>query len=624
MFGGRKIKNRYVIESLIHRGSVSSVYLVSDLEVPGRKYILKQIVDTKHNPAERNLAEFLFLKEIDKLKEIRHDGIARVYDGFVESGRFFILQEHIEGSSLASIIDLKKPTTFSSREIFEYLQQVCDIIMHLNLLPDDKQIFRDIRPESFVLTSEGRIYLVDCGLSRVFLPIDELMVKLKDYNSPEVSKRGKYTEASDIYAISGVFYYLLTGKVPGGFNGKPPRADKFNNKLAKPLSKLLEECMEPLARRIPALQALKDKVLEASASIEDNERQERIRQEELRLTKTVRAARMRTLIFAALVVAVSIPLLLWGYKYFALNRCTDNCRKLESALKNYAAEHSGAYPEKLSNLIPTYIKKIPSCPAKWKDTYSARYKSYSFPGLKYCRFYCCGNNHAFGKTSEDFPRYNSYDGVMIAPGKDFQLNPVEKLLEAYSLDDKGDYEGAANMFRDLTVMDEKILREKAGIEKYIVFWNMARVLEKMKKKEEAKQKYRTASYLLLRHNLYSFNKTIITLLIQDLRRLGEGSFALHFFNKLAEKYVMERQSPQVNVVSDMVDIYEKLGKKSFAIVLLRKFHCKAPDNEKVFVSAEIYRLKGLRSKAKSTYNRYVHLRGARAMYERAVQLRDRL
>lgn len=624
MFGGRKIKNRFVIESLIHRGSVSSVYIVSDLEVPGKKYILKQIVDTKHNPAERNLAEFLFLKEIDKLKELRHDGIARVYDGFVESGRFFVLQEHIEGSSLASIIDLKKPTTFSSMEIFEYLQQVCDIVLYINSLPDDKRIFRDLRTESFVLTSEGRIYLVDCGLSRVFLPIDELMVKLKDYNSPEVSKRGKYTETSDVYAIGGVFYYLLTGKVPGGFNGKPPRADKFNNKMAKPLAKLLEECMEPVNRRIPTPQALREKVLEASASIEDNERQERLRQEELRLTKSARAARMRTLIFIALIVAISIPLALWGYKFFALNKCANNCRKLESALKNYAAEHGGVYPEKLSNLVPTYIKKIPTCPAKWKDTYSARYKSYNFPGLKYCRFYCCGKNHASNKTSEDFPRYNSFDGVLTVPGKDFQLNPVEKLLKAYSMDEKGDYEGAVNMFRDLTVMDEKILREKAGIEKYIVFWNMARVLEKMKKKEEAREKYRTASNLLLRHNLYSFNKTIITLLIQDLQRLGEGPHALHFFNKLANKYVMERQSPQVNVVSDMVDIYEKLGKKSFAIVLLRKYHCKASDNEKVFVSAEIYRLKGLRSKAKAAYDRYVHLRGPRAMYERAVQLRDRL
>ena len=619
LFSGRKIKNRYVTESLIHRGSLSSVYIVSDLEIPGRKYILKQIVDTRHNPAGKKLAEFLFHKETGKLKEIKYDNMARVYDGFHESGRFYVLQEYIEGTSLKKITEHREPASFGDTEVFEYFKQVTDIVIYLNSLSEKKKIFRDIRPESFVLTMSGRVYLVDNGLSHVFLTMEELALKLKDFNSPEVVRREKYDEKSDVYAIGAVIYFLVTGKVPGEFSGKPPKADRFNRNLSKRLVKLLEDCMEPRNKRVENLVALKNRIFEIENKVQEESRNERIKQEEYRLTESDRKKRMKIFLGFLLFLILAAPICYFAYFHYTLALCEKNCMEIGTALNNYANAHNGIYPEKLSQLVPNYLKKIPKCPAKFKDTYSKSYKSYNFPGLKYCKFCCCGKNHTGNKIPENFPCFNSYNGMVSKPGEDYENNPVEKLLNAYRQDSKGNYSLAVKNFRDLTVMDEKKLRDEAKIEKYIVFWNMARVLEKTGKKKEAKKKYRTAAVLLMKQNLKSFNKNVVLLLIEDLKRLGDGSFALHFFNTLTNKYVVEKLTPDVRIISEMVEVYEKMGKKSQGLKLLRKFLSKAPPNEKVFISAEFHRLKGNKAKAKVLYKKYLRLKGAKKMTEKALR-----
>ena len=308
-----------------------------------------------------------------------------------------------------------------------------------------------------------------------------------------------------------------------------------------------------------------------------------------------------------------------------LLQCEKNCEKIGKALRTYAADHNGMYPESLSELVPRYLKKIPSCPGAGVDTYSKSYRAYNFQGFKYCKFYCAGNNHSKCNIPDNFPRFNTYDGVVTKLATDsYTTNPVENLLEAYRLDMEGKYKQALRKFANLTMMDQDTLRQKGGIEKYIVFWNMARIYEKMGKRKDALDKYKSAAKLLLKENVYRFNKDVVLMLILDLKRFGHTRYALHFYNTLTNKYVLERESPDVQVIVEMVYIYRKLGRNTEAIKLLRKYYPKASENDKIFVSAEIYRIKGFRRKAISHYRYYLNRKGQKLMYERARKMRNKL
>lgn len=621
MHPGRKIKNRYVTEKLLSRGDFSAVYVVNDLQVPGKKYILKEIVDTEHNPAELKVAEFILGKEIEILKRLKYNRIARVYDGFMESGRFYILKDYIDGTSLGDFIKNRSEKLLSEETLLDYLRQVINTVQYINSIDKNRKTFRDLKPDSFVLTPDGKVVIVNHGITHLFCSQENLKERFAGLLSPESLKELKFDEKSDVYAVGSLFYTLVTGKEPGEEKGKIIPADSLNSNISKPMSKLLSDCLSPPDCRIKDLDELKKQTFRTYDRILEDRINSMVLREQIEIKRRRKKIIISALIILVLLSVISYPLLAMGWNKALLFFCEKNCEKIGTALRMYAADHRGRYPDSLSELVPRYIKKIPSCPITRKDTYSKSYRAYNFKGYKYCKLYCSGNNHSRCKVPENFPRFNTYDGVLSKPPTEpYVANPVENLLEAYRLDKEGKYKQALRKFANLTMMDQETLRQNGGIEKYIVFWNMARIYEKTGKRKDALEKYKSAAKLLLKENVYKFNKDVVLILILDLKRFGHTRDALHFYNTLTHKYVIERELPDAQVIADMVDIYRKLGRNAEAVKLLRKFYPKASDNEKIFVSAEIYRIKGFRRKSVSYYRSYLKRKGQKPMYERAMKM----
>ncbi|MCD4782639.1 MAG: protein kinase [Candidatus Eremiobacteraeota bacterium] len=607
---GRKIKNRYVMEKLLSRSGSSSVYVVNDLQVPGKKYILKEIMDTEHNSTERKVAEFVFEKEIEILKRLKYDRVARVYDGFMESGRFYILKDYINGTSLGDLIKNRSVKQLSEETLSDYFRQVIYTVQYINSIDKNRKTFRDLRPDSFVLAPDGKVVMVNHGIAHLFCSQENLEDRFAGLLPPESLKELKFDEKSDIYAVGALFYTLVTGEEPAGEKGETISADKLNSNISKPLSKFLSDCLSLQGCIIKDLDALRKRTFQVYNRVLEDREQIEIKR---RRKKIVISA----LFILVLLSLASYLLIVMGLLFM----CEKNCKKIGNALQAYAADHGGRHPDSLSELVPRNIKKIPVCPVTGKDTYSKSYRAYNFYGFKYCRFYCSGHNHSNCRVPKNYPRYNTYDGVLSKPpAGPYAANPIENLLEAYRLDKGGKYKAALRKFANLTMIDQKTLRQKGGIEKYIVFWNMARIYEKTGKRKDALEKYKSAAKLLLKENVYSFNKNVVLMLIHDLKRLGNTRYALHFYNTLTHKYVIERSLPDTQVIADMVDIYCELGRNTEAIKLLRKYYPKAPNNEKIFVSAEIYRLKGFRKKSVSYYRSYLRRKGQKPMHERAVKM----
>jgi hypothetical protein len=93
--------------------------------------------------------------------------------------------------------------------------------------------------------------------------------------------------------------------------------------------------------------------------------------------------------------------------------CQTNVANIAKNLEYYANKHQGNYPDKLSDLVPDYIDKIPLCTAVKKDSYSSSYTVFNDPksNMHKYTFYCNGENHK-RIISGNYPQYNSTWGLV--------------------------------------------------------------------------------------------------------------------------------------------------------------------------------------------------------------------
>lgn len=91
------------------------------------------------------------------------------------------------------------------------------------------------------------------------------------------------------------------------------------------------------------------------------------------------------------------------------NPCSSNLRNIGAALELYAQDNHGRFPRDMSQLTPTYLKAISSCPAAGRVTYS--YVE-SHGDRSVCTVICEGNNHAGVGCPPNFPQYSSAKGVL--------------------------------------------------------------------------------------------------------------------------------------------------------------------------------------------------------------------
>jgi hypothetical protein len=128
------------------------------------------------------------------------------------------------------------------------------------------------------------------------------------------------------------------------------------------------------------------------------------------------------LFVAGLSAAILVPNFSRARADGQLTACKSNLKNIGTALEMWATDHEGRYPESLQQLTPEYLRAIPECPAAGMDTYSDSYtmsKGEDAQGDSF-ELYCKGHNHA-ERLEEDFPRYNSLQGILESPSE--RLDP---------------------------------------------------------------------------------------------------------------------------------------------------------------------------------------------------------
>jgi hypothetical protein len=215
LFGGK-----YTLERMFAEGGMGVVCL-------GRHVDLNQVVAIKflrQALAGRPTIVQRFLNEARALAALRSEHVVRVLDvGQLESGRPYLVMEHLDGVHLAALLEQEGP--LSVETAVGYAIQVCEPLAEAHALGI---VHRDIKPENLFLWSGGptadSIKVLDFGLAKqlgssralgVTGPQDSL--GSPGYMSPEqVSTPQLVDSRTDIWSLGVVLYQLLTNASPFG------------------------------------------------------------------------------------------------------------------------------------------------------------------------------------------------------------------------------------------------------------------------------------------------------------------------------------------------------------------------------------------------------------------------
>ena len=236
---GQIVDERYEILKEIDRGGMSIVYLASDNRLK-KSVALKDI--RKSNKIDSRVLLNCLKAEVNLLKGLDHPNLPNVYDIIEGDDHIYVIMDYIEGESLKKKIEREK--VISHEEVIDYAIQLSSVLDYLHTRKGNPIIYRDMKPDNIMLTPEGRIKLIDFGIS---IKSDEessaLSFATNLYASPEQLLRKKTDCRTDIYSLGVTLYYLVTG-INKKVNPSLPPIRTINPSLPEGLERIISKCIQ--------------------------------------------------------------------------------------------------------------------------------------------------------------------------------------------------------------------------------------------------------------------------------------------------------------------------------------------------------------------------------------------
>lgn len=202
-----------------------------------------------------------FQREAAILSKLHHSNVVKYIASGADHGVHYIVQEWIEGTTLAAHI---RTTGLTSNEA---LQLATAIASALSSAHAAGIVHRDVKPANILLPTANlsEAKLVDFGIARLAsggqrLTLTGMLVGTPSYMSPEQAQGVKEIgPAADIWALGCVLYETLTGQQP--FRGDSSLAIRAKVLVSDP-SPLGDACTEATAPLISLVSAMLSKVPE--------------------------------------------------------------------------------------------------------------------------------------------------------------------------------------------------------------------------------------------------------------------------------------------------------------------------------------------------------------------------
>jgi serine/threonine protein kinase len=213
----------YRIERLLGVGGFGLTYLALDqnlnLKVALKEYMPGELAlraaDQSITPSSGEATEGFvwgkrrFLDESRTLASFRHPNIVRVMRFFEANGSAYMVMEFVEGAPLSDWIKTQRP--LSEAYLRAFLMPLLD---GLEVVHKAGFTHRDVKPGNIYMREDLTPVLLDFGSAR--MQASELTAVVSPGYAPleQYHTQGNQGPWSDLYAVGGVLYWIVTGNRP--------------------------------------------------------------------------------------------------------------------------------------------------------------------------------------------------------------------------------------------------------------------------------------------------------------------------------------------------------------------------------------------------------------------------
>ena len=246
----------FEIISQLGAGGMGEVYCARDVRL-GREVAIKVLLPALAADAD---AMERFAREARAVAALNHPNIVALFDIGRDDTTSYVVSELIDGSTLRERL-ASGPVPI--RKAVEYAKQIAEALAAAH---DRGIVHRDIKPENVLVSSEGRVKVLDFGLAQIAaatpLSADTMARTLPGavfgtagYMAPEQVRAQAIDHRADLFALGAVLYEMLTGR--RAFSGAtpadtvtavlhvdpPPLAVEQGNMPAS-LARIVQRCLE--------------------------------------------------------------------------------------------------------------------------------------------------------------------------------------------------------------------------------------------------------------------------------------------------------------------------------------------------------------------------------------------
>ncbi len=235
------LDGRYELLDLLGEGGMGQVYKARHTRL-GKIFAIKSLRNLSPDPNEQ--AKFLeaFETEARTLAELSHPALAQVSDFFEVGDVHYLVMEFVNGKTLSRVAELA-PRLLSQRRVLTWAQELCEVLHYLHT-QDPPVIVRDLKPDNVMIDDQQKLRLLDFGISKRLQAGVGTRDIIKGMGTAEYAPLEQYGSAStdqrsDIYALGGTLYFLLTEVAPPpawrrASEGTPLEAPSATNSTVTP------------------------------------------------------------------------------------------------------------------------------------------------------------------------------------------------------------------------------------------------------------------------------------------------------------------------------------------------------------------------------------------------------
>jgi serine/threonine protein kinase len=204
--------DRYEVRDCLGRGGMGVVYEVFDRE-------REELVAAKTVRHFDATSLYLFKQEFRALADVRHPNLVRFYELVQrDEGDVFFTMERVHGVDFLRYVRRDAGRDGRSDRLRHAIRQLVEGVSAVHAAG---KLHRDIKPSNVLVTAEGRVVLLDFGVSTQLTgrfatapnPSGEF-VGSAAYMAPEQGDTGTPIAASDWYSVGVMVYEALVGRTP--------------------------------------------------------------------------------------------------------------------------------------------------------------------------------------------------------------------------------------------------------------------------------------------------------------------------------------------------------------------------------------------------------------------------